>query len=510
MKAQGLTVVATALAFTGPYDPGFLDGHVPTGPGITTAQPFLPDRDPARLFNSDLGPLEADGTLNPAPRAAALPGPGTSLDLALPADGSEPTVDTALVRSGSPTCVRLVERKGTGKHRVPAEPAHLTLGTAGGNRKAKLRLVAVDRLGNQTDPSAPLVGRVEVSGPLGFTLDKDGDPAAESVAITQANGRSLNLVAAAAGSGEVRVRLGGALCQRLIYESRPERNRNGADAVVGASHADFATIAAAVAGAADRNGDGRVTIEVAEGIFRETVQVDRAVELHGAGAGRTVVDARGLGPALAIADGGALVRDLTLSGGTSGVEVSVPATVSGLEARANLGAGFRLAAASAVATGCRARENGTEGFALEAAGAVGQCISAANARGGIVVRNAADGVVHQNLVTANGGDGIELDGADDAMVTDNLSAGNVGRGLSVEGSLGGVLAGNRAAGNDDDGLRLKDSAGTLVDRNDLTANGGWGIHVRESTAGFDAASGVQTPPGSNDVAANESGPVLIE
>jgi hypothetical protein len=50
----------------------------------------------------------------------------------------------------------------------------------------------------------------------------------------------------------------------------------------------------------------------------------------------------------------------------------------------------------------------------------------------------------------------------------------------------------------------------LVDQNDLTANGGWGMHLRSASADFDAAAGVQGPPGTNDVAGNESGAVLIE
>lgn len=509
-RSKGLVVVGTALAFTGAYDPGFLDGHVPTGPGITTAQPFLPERDPLRLFTSDIGPLTVDGTLNPAPRAAGLPGPGTDLDLALPADGSAPTVDTALVLAASPTCARLVERKGTGKHRRPPAPAHLALGTAGGARKAKLRLVAVDRLGSQTDPVAETTARIEVSGPIALTVDKDGDPTGESLSFTRANGRAVNLATTGAGTGEIRVRLGGALCQRIAYESRAERDRGGADARVGARRADFTTIAAAIAGAADADLDGRVTIEVAEGVYRECVVLDRPVELRGAGPGRTVIDARGTGAALAVADPAAIVGGLTASGGTAGVALVVTTGVAGLEARANVGPGFLLVADGAAAAACVARENGGEGFAIEAGATVHDSTSVANALAGIVVRGAEGAVVAGNRAVQNGRDGIEVVGAVDPVVTGNATSGNLERGLSVEDTTGGVLAGNRAAANDDDGLRLKDTTGMLVDQNDLTANGGWGMHLRSASADFDAAAGVQGPPGTNDVAGNESGAVLIE
>jgi parallel beta-helix repeat protein len=510
VKSKGATLVGTALAFTGVYDPAFLDGLVPTGPGISTAQPFLPERDPARLFTSDIGPLAVDGTLNPEPRAAGLPGPGTGLDLALAADGSSPTVDVAAALAGPPVCVRLVERKGTGKHRIPPAPPDLALGTAGGARKAKLRLVAVDRLGNQTDPMLPLVGRVTVSGPLVIAPDADKAAAAEVLEVARANGRSVTLTATGPGAGIVSVTLGGALCQRLRYESRAELNRKAADAVVGARNASFPSINAAVAGAVDADQDGRITIEVAEGIFRERVALTRPVELRGAGAGRTVIDARGLGPALAIMDPGALVRGLTASGGTVGVAVGVSTTVQALEARGNVGAGIALETSGAAASGCVARENGGSGFAVEATGSLTDNDSIANAVAGIAVSNADDSVVSGNRATANGGEGIMVSGGSDPVVIGNASAGNLGRGLSLEDTLGGQLVGNRAAANDDDGIRLKDADGALVDRNDFTANGGYGIHVRQSSVDFDAAGGIQVPPGSNDVSDNRKGALLVE
>lgn len=506
-SADGVRVVATALAFTGGYDPSVLGGFVPTGPGITTAQPFLPERDPARLFTPDIGPLAVNGTLNPRPRAAALPLPGSSLDLALRADGRDPTTDVAVALAGPAVCARLVEpvrRRGA----VPAAPPELVLGTRGGLGAAKLRLVAVDRLGNPTDPPAGFAARIAADGGLAVAPDHDHVSASERVAIASAKGQTVKLRSVAAGAGTVRVTVGGARCQEIAFASRPERDRHGADAVVAVRGAhDFSTIASAVAGASDRNGDGRITIEVAEGIYREAVRVTRPLELRGAGAGRTVVDARGAGATLALASPAIVTSGLTVTGGTSGVAVESALTVRGLDSWANIGPGVQLAAAGAAAVACVARENGGAGFVVTSPATVSDGTSLDNAGAGIRV-TAPNAVVTGNLVVTNAGDGIEVTGAD-ATVTANDVAGNVGGGIVVEGTTGGVYTANRAAANDGTGLTLNQVTGALVDRNDCTTNGGFGMRIDRSSADFDAAAGVQAPAGSNDVADNRKGPLLI-
>ncbi len=510
LKNKGLTLVGTALAFTGPSDPDFLDGHVPTGPGITTAQPFLPEPDPTR-FMTDPGPLEIGGTLNPEPRAAGLPVPGGALDLALPANGSSPTIDTALALAGAPTCARAVDRKPIGKHKVPAVPRALVLGTEGSARKAKLQIVPVDRFGNHTGPGAQaLTARVSVDGPLTLKPDRDGDPQRETIELNRAKGKSVKLTATGAGTGTLRVTVGGARCQQFAYASRPERNKRGADAIVGGKRGDFESIAVAVGAAVDTDLDGRITIEVAEGIFRETVLVNRAIELRGSGLGRTVIDAQGLGPALTVQDDDALVDALTASGGTSGISVQNPVTLRDVEAWANLGTGIELTATGATAERCIARANGGDGFRITATATVTDSLSSGNSLAGILVSLATDAVVTDNRLLLNGDDGIVAADANDPIITGNRSGGNFGRGVGISDTVGGLLANNRAAGNHGDGLRVKDSTGMLVDGNDLSGNGGWGMHIRDATADFDAAAGVQSPPGTNDVSDNRLGPVLVE
>ncbi len=502
----GVTVVATATGFTGAYDPGFLDGNVPTGPAITTAQPFLPERDPARIF-TDVGPLEVDGTLNPRLRAAAIPDPHGALVLALGAKKPGPTVDVARAIAGPAVCARVVEpARGRG---LPVEPPSLALGTASSAGRAKLVVVAVDRFGNPTDPAPGMAVRLVTDAPLAITPDENAAPAVEDVAIGSAKGAKVTLTATGPGTGTLRVLAGGALCQALAVSARPERNKGASDAVVAlAGKADYRSIAAAAAGASDRTGDGRVTITIAEGIFRESVALTRTLDVLGAGSGRTVIDARGSGAALTLGATGGTLGGLTASGGTSGVAVAVPETVSGLEARGNVGPGFLFASSGAAATACVARANGGAGFALTEPATLAANTAIDNAGPGIASSATAPGVVlDANVLTLNALEGIVVLGGDAPLVTGNAAAGNYGGGIELEETAGGTIVGNRAAGNDGDGLSLNQSDGALVDGNDCSSNHGYGMRIDRTTADFAAAPGTQSPPGTNDVSDNRKGEI---
>jgi hypothetical protein len=508
-SAGGVELVASAFALTGATDPAFFKGFVPTGPAITTALPFFPDRDPARIFSADIGPLQPSGTLNPELHPAGLPAPGIGLSLALPTDGSSPTVDVAKAVAGPAVCARLVEKK-RGKRGIAPEPPFLTLGTSGSAARGKLVLVAVDRLGNPTDVATPLTARVVVDGPLGIAPDRDHAPASESIAVTKTRGVAVSLRPSGAATGSIRVVVGGALCQRLAFEVRPERTLGVADALVAQKgRGDFRTIGDAVAGATDRNGDGRIAIEVGEGIFRENVALTRAVELRGAGPGRTVIDGHGAGPALQVASTGALASRLTATGGTSGVDVTTASLVQNLEARGNLGAGFRLLATGSEARVCSALDNAGAGFAVESSADVTDSSSLRNSAAGISVGAVANVTATGNEVAANGGNGIEVLLGTSPTVAGNAIAGNIASGIVLDETTGGTVSANRSAANDDNGLDLHKANDAVIDGNDFSRNGGFGMRIDRSSSDFDAAPGVQAPPGTNDVSNNRKGALDI-
>lgn len=503
----GVAVVAGAVALTGDFDDSFFEGLVPTGAAITTALPFLPERQLDRVFSRDLGPLEVGGTLNPMPHAAGVPDPRV-LDLALPTDGSSPTTDTALAVAGPAVCARLVDYVRSNSP-VPSEPAALLLGPGGRASRARLRLVAVDRFGNPTDPAAPLAVRVVASGPLAVSRSGSAPAAERSFTLAQGKGQSLVVAARAAGEGELDVLVRGARCQELRAVVRSELAPANVDARVALDRAAaFHSIAGAVAAATDRNGDGRIVIAVGEGLYREQVRVTRPVELYGAGAGRTVIDAGGGGPALVLAHPAALAVDLTASGGTVGVSVEAPIVVRDLEARDNIGAGVRITASGASVSGVAARGNGA-GVAVQATADLDTCTSHGNYGAGITVRGASAGV-RDSASFANGGDGIEVTDSADPTLTGNRIAGNLGTGLTLENTSAGVLTGNSSTGNDDNGLRLNQSNGALIDGNDFSTNGGFGMRIDRSTADFDAAPGAQGAPGNNDVSDNRKGELRLD
>ena len=505
----GITLVATATAFTGTYDPQVLKGAVPTGPAITTAQPFLPERDPARIF-TDVGPLVVDGTLNPRLRAAAIPDPTGALHLALSVTTSSPTTDSARAVAGPAVCARLVE-PGRGRG-LPSEPPSLALGTLSSAGRLTLAVVAVDRFGNPTDPTPGLVARLVTDAPLAIAPDHDAISASEDVLVTLGKGEKIMLRATAAGTGSLRVTVGGALCQRLDVSILAERNRGSSDAVVALKgRADYRSLADAVAGATDLNGDKRITITVAEGVFRETVPVTRAVEVIGSGHGRSIVDAHGLGTALTIGSAGAEISGLTASGGTTGIAVDVSITVTGLEARGNVGAGIELGTSGAVATACTARENGGAGFSVTAPATLDANTAIDNAGAGIASTTATAGVsITDNLLTMNALEGVLVLNGTNPVITGNAIGGGFGEGISLEGTTGGTVTGNRVAANDGSGLSLKQSDGALIDGNDFSSNHGYGMRIDRALADFDAASGMQAPAGNNDVSDNRKGDIQVK
>jgi len=113
-------------------------------------------------------------------------------------------------------------------------------------------------------------------------------------------------------------------------------------------------------------------------------------------------------------------------------------------------------------------------------------------------------------VLENNGSGVTLLGADDAQVRRNQSVLNIGAGIEIAESARAVVAENVCAANDDAGLRMDRADGALVTVNTLENNNGYGIFTRRSPdADFDAAAGVQDPPGDNAATGNRKGDVFV-
>lgn len=219
-SAGGLRVVLTALAYVGPFSPGFFEGNLPDGPGLATMLPFYPRLDPDRIVDGEGrgGPASPTGRIDIELEDEFDPpvdDPQLGTPFAIPTDGSSPTVDRAVLQSGPMARLRAVRAS------VPNQESDEELPTllpgAGGmlyepldavsvpadgpGNGTVVRLVPVDVLDNVTDPPAgatvTLVARagVRIASP-----DGDGNPAREVVPVTSAAGVDVVLDDAGAGS----------------------------------------------------------------------------------------------------------------------------------------------------------------------------------------------------------------------------------------------------------------------------------------------------------------------
>lgn len=218
-SAGGLPVVLTALAYVGPFNAGFFEGNLPDGPGLATMLPFYPRLDPDRVVDGEgrggpglpgvrLG-IELEDEFDPP-----VDHPQLGTPFAIPTDGSSPTVDRAVLRSGAMTRLRAV-RASVANQETDEDLPTLLPGAAGmlyepldavavpvGGSGTVVRLVPVDVLDDVTDPPPGAMATL-VAGP-GLVIASpasDGIPAREVVAVASAGG--VDVVLGDAGSGGV-------------------------------------------------------------------------------------------------------------------------------------------------------------------------------------------------------------------------------------------------------------------------------------------------------------------
>ncbi len=212
-SAGGLAVVLGAMAYVGPFRGGFFFGNVPDGPGVATLLPFFPRLDPDRLIegNGSGGRAAPDVRLGVEIENAFDPlasDPLLGTPFALPTNGTSPTLDRAIVRSGPVSRVACVRpsvlasypsdtetalRRGAGGALIePLDSIDLADDGPGGG--VRVRLVPLDVLDNVTDPPAGTTA-ILLAGPgLAITSpDTDTNPARETVALPTAAGLEITL-----------------------------------------------------------------------------------------------------------------------------------------------------------------------------------------------------------------------------------------------------------------------------------------------------------------------------
>ena len=502
----GLTVALVGLAVTGPLDPGFFDGAIPSGPAIATALPFLPQRDLNRLIRDRAVPAGPGTTLQQLVQFSAPPGADV---YALPLDGSEASIDGAVVRSQPAVSVAL--RDGAAPRGIDLRLDRLTLGSQRFASLAELRLVPVDRFDNPADAVQPVTVRVFADGPLRL-LSPRKVRRGDAVLLRNGTLRIAGRVPDGApdgSSGTVRVERDGVVIATLPYTVDAAANVPRADVTVPSGNAP--TIQAAIDGATDRNRDGRIVIAVRAGVYRESVVIGRPLTLVGAGRDVTILQGDGSAPVLAATTAGVVVRGLTALGGTRGFELVGPgARVVDSVAWGNVQEGALLAGAATELRQCEIRRNGGDGVRIAAGDGVCQDSWIVDNAGNGANAAAANTAWIGNRIAFNHANGVFVQGVGGATVSGNGIVLNTGTAVFLESAPNAVVTDNVCAVNDEDGLHLDRSDGTSATGNALQDNNGYGIFLRRSNdTDFAAAPGLQAPPGDNEATGNRKEDVFV-
>ena len=275
------------------------------------------------------------------------------------------------------------------------------------------------------------------------------------------------------------------------------------------------TIQAAVDDAVDRNHDGRTVIAVRAGLYRESVVIDRTLELIGEGRDLTILQGDGSGPVLTATAPDVVVRGVAAVGGTRGVELAgANGRLLDSVAWRNLREGVlhhrRRPAKCGSATSATTAATASRCRQPRAAPPASSTLAARQRRqrrhrGRRRRRACSTTAPPSTPATA-----LALSGASDATVTGNRIAVNFGA---------GIFRRERAQRSDrrqpqrrqhEDGLHLDRCDDAIATGNTLDDNHGYGIFLRRSDAtDFAAAAGLQPPPGDNIVSGNRKGDVFV-
>ena len=279
---------------------------------------------------------------------------------------------------------------------------------------------------------------------------------------------------------------------------------------------DFGSISAAVAGAADNDGDGTVEIFVRAGSYSETLQITRSdLSLEGEDRNTTIIVGPGTRDTIQVRAQRVSISGFTVtSGGTfDSIDINVSAQIT-IQDNVVTGGGSGVSVdRSQVVT---VADNEAFGTTLEAIN-LDRC-SRVNVLSNFVHDNQDEGItvdacqrsrVQGNVVTDNGGNGIRDRGSVQNSHVDNESLRNNDEGFIVEDSNALRIIRNTASQNNENGIRMRNTRNTLVSANAFTNNGNYGVR-REAWFNDDwngSQSGVQNPPGNNDLSGNDDGPI---
>lgn len=506
-SSGGLDVVLAALALTGPFDAGFYEGEVPSGPAISTALPFVPQHDLTRLFRDRAVLVSPDTTLQQVIRFATLPSGAAPAPFALPLDGTSPTIDVAVVHSQSAIKAALFENLDPlGCRR---QITNLAVGSRSPATKGRYRLMPTDRWGNPADP------------PAGFTAALLGTPTVKvqrprkAALLETANGIEARFKVSSrladGTSGAMTIEVGGAVVDAVRYVVDSRLNRLRADISVPSETA--LTIQAAIAAVYDKRRDGLLVIDIAPGVYRENLVVDRSVILRGNGAGMTILQGDGSANAMSLSAAYSSASRVAAIGGGVGVAVGA-ANVDLVDVAVwrSVGAGIVLSGSEASLSRVDSIDNGGDGIAITAGNAVCSEVDIVDNMGTGALLSAISGAaIADSRFLQNGLGAIVLNGGGGATLSNNQIVNNLGSGISLNDSDANQVGGNLVVLSDGDGLSTDRTGSNFISANVFDGNNGYGMYLRRSDGDddFAAAVGVQAAPGDNTASNNRKGDVFV-
>jgi len=505
----GLTIALTAAAPTGGLVPGTYDGVIADGPVVTTALPFVPQKDFSRFLRESAEPAAPNTTLYAIVQFAALPTPELGPALALALDGSSPTVDAAVVYSQP--AVRAAFREAMGPLASWAAVDEVVLGTRASERRRRVQVVPVDRWNNPADPSPGMVVTVHGARP------RPSQPGGSQrrLVLKRTKGRKVKLSVPAGTvdgtTGLVTAERDGLVVATLRYRVDSRASRPKPDVAVPSN--SVPTIQEAIDGTPDRNGDGLVVVDVGPGLYRENLVIGRPVVLQGAGADRTIVRGDGWSSVIRVDAPNVTIRGMTAVGGMTGFDLRAASTTLA-ESRAwnNVGAGVSVTGDSVTLWRTRSVDNRGDGLLVEGASNL-ECRESAlisNGGAGVKIAGGASSGIEDSSMAGNTGSGVLALGTALAVARGNRSIVNLRSGIEASNSSGSQFMANLSAGNDADGLHMHEATGDLVSGNWLANNRRYGLSLYGTIdADFSAAPGMQLPIGDNGAVANRQGDVHV-
>jgi nitrous oxidase accessory protein len=215
------------------------------------------------------------------------------------------------------------------------------------------------------------------------------------------------------------------------------------------------------------------TVEVQPGLYRENVDVTKAISLRGIG--YPIIDANDGASAIILSSNGIILTGFNATNSSnSGIEVeSNDNILVDNIAFDNDYCGIELKdSCNNTLLKNNLRENGAAGIELDDSlnNTLKGNIAERNGEAGIELEDCGHNSIQENIAINNSNDGIELLASFENVVVQNTVSENKDGICLEEKSINNTIRNNSIIDNHVDGIQLRDSSGNIIERNELARN----------------------------------------